>query len=80
MEEKYYTLEDAYKFLEECKRNKIKIYGIERFIEINGGIMPDMSGIADFSHSHIEQSFISSEKFLNHFNSGLFTFVTEEDT
>ncbi len=78
-EEVFYSLEDAHKFFEKCKINQNKIYGIERFIEQEDGFMPDMDGIADFSDATIEESFISAEKFLNHFDSGLFSFVTEEN-
>ena len=49
MNNQYLTLVEARETLEECRSQGIGVLGVERFLLIKGGIVPDIDGIADFS-------------------------------
>jgi allophanate hydrolase subunit 1 len=70
METEYLTFVQAKNFIDQCEKNEIFIYGIERFICQNGFNMPDLDGIADFSSLNVEQvskAISSSQYFLSLF-------------
>lgn len=49
METEYLSVEQALQFIQECEENDVFIFGVERFLCVDGMNIPDLDGIADFS-------------------------------
>lgn len=49
METEFLTTDQALQFVQACEHGGVFIFGIERFICIEGKNAPDLDGIADFS-------------------------------
>lgn len=49
METEFLTSAEALQFVRSCEEEGVFIYGIERFLCVDGKKVPDMNGIADFS-------------------------------
>lgn len=72
MEIRFEDKESALNFLEECKKKRLFILGIERFDVINNNLIPDLNGIADFSdldEQESEKSIDLSRDFLSEYGS-----------
>lgn len=66
---------EALKFISDNQENGVKIFGVERFVEVIEGYVPDIDGIADFSELSCEESHAAARDFINIFDDGLFEFV-----
>lgn len=71
METDYLTKIEALEFIKECERRDVFIYGLERYEIVDGKIMPDMDGIADFSAisiNDVSKSILSAKNFMDLFD------------
>ncbi|MDO5658167.1 MAG: hypothetical protein Q4G36_07570 [Paracoccus sp. (in: a-proteobacteria)] len=70
METEFLTADQALRFINACEKDKVFIFGVERFICVDGRITPDLGGIADFSSlssQDVSGSVSSARSFLSLF-------------